>query len=99
MADIHLHDLRHTGDALAAETENASRTGGEQPDPSGLHRPQAREERWRSIAAGSRPGLHRAGTRRVRTIRKRAKDRPHGTVREGSTGFKSGERVTGVEPA
>lgn len=39
------------------------------------------------------------GTRGARKIRRKREDRPQGTVRKRSARKKSGERVTGIEPA
>lgn len=87
MPDVHLHDLRHTGNTLAAETGATLRElmdrMGHSSTRAALIYLHAREERGRTIAAGIEAMVkgHARGTEDPR----KAKDRPQGTVRKVST--------------
>ncbi|MCC8243800.1 tyrosine-type recombinase/integrase [Saccharothrix luteola] len=110
MPDVHLHDLRHTGNTLAAETGATLRElmdrMGHSSTRAALIYLHAREERGRSIATGIEALVSaekgtgsEKGHARGTEDQQKAKDRPHGTVRKRPTRHFKGERVTGIEPA
>ena len=110
MPDVHLHDLRHTGNTLAAETGATLRElmdrMGHSSTRAALIYLHAREERGRSIAAGIEAMVsaekgtpEQKGHARGTEDPQKQKDRPRGTVRKSSTSKKRLERVTGIEPA
>ncbi|GLZ34910.1 hypothetical protein Lesp02_70970 [Lentzea sp. NBRC 105346] len=107
--DVHLHDLRHTGNTLAAETGATLRElmdrMGHSSTRAALIYLHAREERGKNIAAGIESmvaqvtGNGHEGHARGTEDRQNQKDRPRGTVSKRSTSKNELERVTGIEPA
>ncbi|MCE7011515.1 site-specific integrase [Kibdelosporangium philippinense] len=112
--DLHLHDLRHTGNTLAAETGATLRElmdrMGHGSTRAALIYLHAREERGQEIAAGIDQMVSRTKAKASKKTKKkghargtkpsgRKKDRPTETDREALTSGEEVERVTGIEPA
>jgi integrase len=105
LPDLHLHDLRHTGNTLAAETgatlrELMNRMGHRSPRAALIYLP-ARDHRDREIAVGlnriaaearNRPEGHAGGTNSDG-------GRSHDRKRPPLTLVEPLERATGIEPA